>query len=69
MLVQNGIVIFQGNEQQVWENILGRQINEIDPETLRSLGEARVQELHDEGNEVHARFVAQTVADIPPMLH
>lgn len=69
MLLLNGLVVFQGNEQQVWENILGRQITEIDARTLRELGEARVQELHEEGNEVHARFVATSVADIPPLLH
>lgn len=69
MLLQNGMVVFQENEQQVWENILGRQINDIDAHTLRALGEARVKELHDEGNEIHAKFVAQSVADIPPLLH
>lgn len=69
MLVQDGFVVFQGNEQQVWENILGRQLNEIDAKTLRELGEARVQELHDEGNAMHARMVADSVADIPPLLH
>lgn len=31
--------------------------------------EARVKELYDEGNETHARFVAQSVAEIPLFLH
>ena len=69
MLAINGQIQFEGNEKEIWENLLERKIHTISAELLRALGEARVTELTDEGNLIWARMAAEHVLAIPAMLH
>ena len=66
MQIVNGLVQFdEPSEKAVWESTLQRPINEIPPDLLRQLGEARVKELIEEGYEMWARMVAHDVSTIP----
>lgn len=66
MQIINGLVHFEANEKDNWEKLLNRKINDIPPQLLRELGEARVRELSDDGYELWARLGAQQVEAIPP---
>lgn len=65
MLVIEGMVRFEDNEKDLWEKLLLRELNEIPPQLLRELGEARVRELSDEGCHLWARMAAKQVEAIP----
>lgn len=69
MRVVAGKIEFEQNERDIWEKLLERKLDSIQPQLLRELGEARVKELTDEGNHIWARMAAQLVADIPLVRH
>lgn len=65
MKVINGLVVFEGDEKDMWEKFLDRALKNISPNLLRALGEARVRELQDENMHIWARMGAMHLAEIP----
>ena len=68
MKVINGFVIFEDNENSMWEKFLCRKLKNISPYLLRELGEARVRELQDENMHIWARVGAMQLTEIPTQI-
>ena len=68
MKVINGLIVFEDNENTIWEKFLDRKLKNISPNLLRELGEARVRELQDENMHIWARMGAMQLAEIPTQI-